>query len=84
MNTEALSICRGVAGRKRKRITLKTPSDAIVVLHQIANGVWNDDLDPGKARVLIYCAQVMITAFEKIELGERLAALEAKQKERGL
>ena len=66
--------------KKKRRIRMTRPADAIRILSSVVTGLVNDDLPIERSRAIIYACSVLPKLFEIAEFEERLKALEEKAK----
>ena len=71
-----LKTCSKTPAVKKKRLKFQKPPRCHCRLR--LNAVWNDEMEPDKARCLIYAANTMARCFEVTELETRLHQLEER------
>lgn len=62
--------------KKRRRIRMKKPADAIRLLNKVINSLLNDEMDVDKARALVYASSTIAKCFELNDIEARLMELE--------
>lgn len=60
----------------KNKIRLENPRAVQRLLARTINALHDNDIEEGKARTIGYLANIMLRAFETVELEDRLKALE--------